>query len=63
MHRDHNEQWYQSHIWSVIETFFDKLEDIEAVGGEFACLKTKKRKNDKRTLNPSQKPVDLTWVY
>ncbi|KAG0975661.1 hypothetical protein G6F29_011371 [Rhizopus arrhizus] len=34
MNRPHNERWYQTHIWSMIESCFDKLEDIEAIGGE-----------------------------
>ncbi|KAI9351864.1 hypothetical protein BD770DRAFT_445613 [Pilaira anomala] len=38
MDRCHNEQWYQSQIWSMIESCFDKLENIEAVCGESASL-------------------------
>ncbi|KAI9258465.1 hypothetical protein EDC94DRAFT_661010 [Helicostylum pulchrum] len=53
--RSHNERWYQTHIWSMIESCFDKLEDIGAVGGESACLGTKKRKNDTRTIGSISK--------
>lgn len=55
MNRPHNERWYQTHIWSMIESCFDKLEDIEAVGGEFACLGTKKRKNNTRIIGSISK--------
>ncbi|KAI9478322.1 MAG: hypothetical protein EXX96DRAFT_619247 [Benjaminiella poitrasii] len=40
MDRYHNEQWHQSHIWSMIESCFDKLENIEAFCGESASLGT-----------------------
>lgn len=55
MNRSHNERRYQTHIWSMIETCFDKLDDIEAVGSESACIGTKKRKNDKRTIESISK--------
>lgn len=51
MDRPHHEAWYQSHIWSMIESCFDKLKNVEAVVGESACLGTKRRKNDKRHIN------------
>lgn len=50
MNRFHNEQWYQSHIWSMIESCFDKLENIEAVCGESASLGSKKRMNENRGI-------------
>lgn len=55
MDRPHNERWYQTHIWSMIEICFNKLEDIEAVSGESACLATKKRKNDTRIIGSISK--------
>lgn len=59
MYRPHREQWYQSHIWSMIEPCFDKLENIEAVGGEFASLGSRKRKNDKRAISSITKTARL----
>ncbi|KAG1547275.1 hypothetical protein G6F46_009446 [Rhizopus delemar] len=63
MDRPHNEQWYQSHIWSMIEACFDKLEDIEAVGGESACLGSKKRKNEKRSIDAITKMPRLRYGH
>ncbi|KAG1468253.1 hypothetical protein G6F56_003944 [Rhizopus delemar] len=45
----HNEAWYQSHIWSMIESCFDKVKGIEAVIGESATLSSKRRMNQNRT--------------
>lgn len=59
MDRYHNEQWYQSHIWSMIESCFDKLENIEAVCGESASLGSKKRMNEKRGIESITK---ATWL-
>lgn len=61
MDRYHNEQWHQSHIWSMIEFCFDELEDIEAVCGESASLGSKKRKNERELLNPLQSNSITLW--
>lgn len=55
MDRHHTEAWYQHHIWSMIETCLDKLENIEAVSGESACLGSKKRKNDNSSIGSISK--------
>lgn len=31
---------------------FDKLENVEAVGGESASLRSRKRENEKRAISP-----------
>ncbi|KAI9340358.1 hypothetical protein BD770DRAFT_372594 [Pilaira anomala] len=49
MDRQHTEAWYQSHIWSMIESCFDKVKGIEAVTGESASLGSKRRMNQNRT--------------
>ncbi|KAG0761222.1 hypothetical protein G6F16_001075 [Rhizopus arrhizus] len=49
MDRHHNEAWYQSHIWSMIESCFNKVKGIEAVTGESASLSSKRRMNQNRT--------------
>ncbi|CEP10297.1 hypothetical protein [Parasitella parasitica] len=50
MDRHHLEQWYQSHIWSMIEKCFDKVHGVEAVIGESASLGSKRRMNQNRTI-------------
>ncbi|KAI8636323.1 hypothetical protein BD408DRAFT_426326 [Parasitella parasitica] len=59
MARCHHEQWYQSHIWSMIESCFDKLENIEAVCGESASLGSKKRMNEGRGIESITKATRL----
>ncbi|KAI8082440.1 hypothetical protein BDF21DRAFT_493174 [Thamnidium elegans] len=46
--RHHNEVWYQSHIWSMTESCFDKVKGIEAVTGESTSLGSKIRMNQNR---------------
>ncbi|KAI7889393.1 uncharacterized protein EV154DRAFT_467451 [Mucor mucedo] len=48
MDRSHSEAWYQSHIWSIIESCFDKLKGVEAAIGESASFSSKRRMNEKR---------------
>jgi hypothetical protein len=49
MDRHHNEAWYQSHIWSMMESCFNMVKRIEAVTGESASLSSKRRMNQNRT--------------
>lgn len=63
MDRYHNEQWYQSHIWSMIESCFDKLENIETVCGESASLGSKKRMNEKRSIESTTKATQLRYGH
>ncbi|KAL7310014.1 hypothetical protein PS15m_012255 [Mucor circinelloides] len=49
MDRHHTEAWYQHHIWSMIETCFDKVKGIEDISGESASLGSKRRMNQNRT--------------
>ncbi|CEI95248.1 hypothetical protein RMCBS344292_09439 [Rhizopus microsporus] len=45
MERSHREAWCQSHIWSMIESCFDKLTRVEATIGESTCSDSKSRMN------------------
>ncbi|KAI7895133.1 uncharacterized protein EV154DRAFT_559555 [Mucor mucedo] len=47
----HREAWYQSHIWSMIESYFDKLKEVEAAIGESASLGSKRRMNKNRYIS------------
>lgn len=49
--RKHKEVWYQSHIWSMIETCLDIVEGLEAVIGEPHSFATRKRKNKDRAIS------------
>ncbi|KAI8072018.1 hypothetical protein BDF21DRAFT_439730 [Thamnidium elegans] len=51
MERSHREAWYQSHIWSMIESCFDKLKGVEAANGESASLGSKRRMNKNRHIS------------
>lgn len=51
MKGSHREAWYQSHIWSMIESCFDKLKGVEAAIGESASLGSKRRMNKNRHLS------------
>ncbi|KAI8638711.1 hypothetical protein BD408DRAFT_455639, partial [Parasitella parasitica] len=51
MKKPHLESWYQSHIWSMIETGFDALKDIGAVTGESVSHSSRKRKNANRHIS------------
>ncbi|KAG2190961.1 hypothetical protein INT46_006819 [Mucor plumbeus] len=51
MERSHREAWYQSHIWSMIESCFDKLKGVEAAIGESASLGSKRRMNKNRHIS------------
>lgn len=45
LERNHKEAWYQGHIWSMIETFFNRINNLDAVVGGSASMGSKKRKN------------------
>ncbi|KAI8977701.1 hypothetical protein BDF20DRAFT_914007 [Mycotypha africana] len=51
MKRHHSELWYQTHIWRMIETCFDKFEDLEVAIGEPMSSTNQKRKNQMRTIS------------
>ncbi|KAG1455988.1 hypothetical protein G6F56_006937 [Rhizopus delemar] len=51
MEKSHSEAWYQSHIWSMIESCFDKFKGVEAITGESACLGSKRRVNKIRHIS------------
>lgn len=51
LERKHNEAWYQSHIWNMIETYFDRIENLEAVIGESSSFASKRRKNSRRAIS------------
>ncbi|KAG0848461.1 hypothetical protein G6F17_011631 [Rhizopus arrhizus] len=45
--RTHSETWYQTHIWQMIETCFDKLDELEAAIGEPISMANQNRMNNK----------------
>ncbi|KAG1170218.1 hypothetical protein G6F70_007725 [Rhizopus microsporus] len=51
MKRTHSETWYQTHIWRMIETCFDKLDELEAAIGEPISMANQNRMNNKRTID------------
>ncbi|CAO3652104.1 unnamed protein product [Mucor hiemalis] len=51
MERSHREAWYQSPIWSMIESCLDKLNGVEAAIGESANLGSKRRMNEDRHIS------------
>lgn len=52
MKRSHSETWYQTYIWRmIIETCFDKLDELEADIGEPIRMTNQNRMNNKRTID------------
>ncbi|KAI9274116.1 hypothetical protein EDC94DRAFT_593859 [Helicostylum pulchrum] len=47
----------------MIETCFDKLDDIEAVSGKSASFCSKKRKNDQTAISSITKASRSMYVY
>ncbi|KAG1373919.1 hypothetical protein G6F61_009767 [Rhizopus arrhizus] len=48
--KDHLENWYNVHIWSIIDSAFDDLEELEIIRGEGSSLASSIRKSRKRTI-------------
>lgn len=63
MDHHHTEAWYQYHIWSMIETCFDKVKGIEAVTGESASLGSKRRMNQNSTPTAINNMSRLAYGY
>ncbi|KAI9246778.1 hypothetical protein BY458DRAFT_417305, partial [Sporodiniella umbellata] len=51
MMKPHCESWFQSHIWSMIESAFDVFKDVDAVVGESVSHASRKRKNANRHIS------------
>ncbi|KAL7324023.1 hypothetical protein PS15p_210597 [Mucor circinelloides] len=47
---DHSENWYNIHLWCIIDRCFGNLKGIEVIRGEGASMASAVRKNAKRTL-------------
>ncbi|CEP17512.1 hypothetical protein [Parasitella parasitica] len=64
MEISHREAWYQSHIWSIIESCFDKLRGIEAAIGESASLGCERRQmNENRHISAINSATGLKCGY
>ncbi|RIB14842.1 hypothetical protein C2G38_1620653 [Gigaspora rosea] len=57
LQQDHLEAWYNIHVWSFIDKFFNELEGINVSIGELCSLASSKRKNKKRVI---QRLVETT---
>ncbi|ORE13961.1 hypothetical protein BCV71DRAFT_162405, partial [Rhizopus microsporus] len=47
---DHNEQWYNVHIWGV-DRWFGNVQGVKVVRGETCSVASSDRKNNKRNIN------------
>ena len=50
LQRKHLEQWYNIHVWSLIDKSFNELEEVVVSKGESCSLASSKRKNNKRII-------------
>ncbi|CAI2191858.1 18201_t:CDS:2 [Funneliformis geosporum] len=50
LQRKHLEQWYNIHVWSLIDKSFNELEEVVVSRGESCSLASSKRKNSKRII-------------
>ncbi|CAG8626910.1 12729_t:CDS:2, partial [Funneliformis mosseae] len=50
LQRKHLEQWYNIHVWSLIDKSFNELEEVDVSRGESCSLASSKRKNSKRVI-------------
>ncbi|KAI9485246.1 MAG: hypothetical protein EXX96DRAFT_603610 [Benjaminiella poitrasii] len=63
LERKHNEAWYQSHIWNMIEICFDRIENLEAVIGKPSSFASKREKNKGRAISSLEAMLRMSYGH